>query len=255
MSVEPSEDSMSLQEWGSALLPQAQELVAVLQQGDFESAQALLSQMRTEAESNLFMEIGKLTRQLHEALVNFQLDNRITDIAANDIPDARDRLNHVIKLTEQAANRTMDGLENCMPIVMQLSSRAHELNDQLGKLFRREITAGEFRELCKGLDTYLHTTEDQLQDVQTRLNDVILAQDYQDLTGQIIRRVINLVQEVEGSLVEMIRMFGALPDYSEAKAKGKEPLHGVEGPVVDETRTDVVKGQDDVDDLLSSLGF
>lgn len=255
MSVENTEIPVNLQEWGVALLPQARELVELLEKKDFDAAQALLAQMRTEAEASLFMEIGKLTRQLHEALVDFQLDNRITSIAANDIPDARDRLNHVIKLTEQAANRTMDGLENCMPIVVQLSTRAHELNDQLGKLFRKEITAGEFRELCKGLDVYLHTTESQLHDVQARLNDVILAQDYQDLTGQIIRRVINLVQEVEHSLVEMIRMFGALPDYSAAKERGHEPMHGVEGPVVDQTRTDVVKGQDDVDDLLSSLGF
>ncbi len=252
---EPSENTVNLQQWSQALLPQARELVALLEQGNLEAAQTMLTQMRTESEASLFIEIGKLTRQLHEALVNFQLDNRITDIAANDIPDARDRLNHVIKLTEQAANRTMDGLETCMPIVMQLSTRAHELNSQMGKLLRKEITAGEFRELCKGLDTHLHTTEDQLHEVQTKLNDVILAQDYQDLTGQIIRRVINLVQEVEHSLVEMIRMFGALPDYSEAKERGKEITHGVEGPVVDEKRTDVVKGQDDVDDLLSSLGF
>lgn len=238
------------------MLTQARELVQLLEMGQEIEAQRLLEQMRQDRDASLFAEIGKLTRQLHEALVTFHMDDRITDIAANDIPDARERLNYVITMTETAANRTMDGLENCTPTVIQLGRQANELNTKLGKLIRKEMQPGEFRALLHELSEYLGSSETQLHDVQARLNDVILAQDYQDLTGQIIRRVINLVQEVEHSLVEMIKMFGSLPEYSAAKEKGVAPIKGVEGPVVNpDVRTDVVHGQDDVDALLSSLGF
>ena len=82
----------------------------------------------------------------------------------------------------------------------------------------------------------------------------MVAQDYQDLTGQVIRRVITLVQDVEENLVHLIKMFGSTEEYQ--KAQKQDVKHeGAEGPVIDKTREDVLTSQDDVDDLLSSLGF
>lgn len=242
--------------WRDAVLVQARELVALLEQGDDVGAQVLLEQMRGGKDSDLFTEVGKLTRQLHEALLGFQLDTRITNLAAQDMPDARDRLKYVITMTEEAANRTMDGLEKCMPMVDGLNRSVVDFRDQMQRLFRREMQPGEFRKLCDDLVAHFNKTESQLDEMHTILNDITLAQGFQDLTGQVIRRVISLVTEVETSLVELIKMFGTMTEYSEAKEKGKDVTKGVEGPIIDaEKRQDVVQGQDDVDALLSSLGF
>lgn len=243
------------EQWSQTVLGQAKELVALLESGQHDEAKALLDTMRGDRDVTLFSEIGKLTRQLHEALISFQLDNKISAFAAHDIPDARERLNYVITMTEQAANRTMDGLERCMPLVTQLNHQASEFRGKMQKLLRKEMQPGEFRALCDDLVAHFGETEKQLGDVQHTLNDVILAQDYQDLTGQVIRRVISLVQEVEGSLVELVKMFGNMSELSTVKDAAAKPKSGVEGPVVDKTRQDVVHGQDDVDALLSSLGF
>ncbi len=238
------------------MLNQARELVQLLEMGERGEADRLLERMRSERDASLFSEIGKLTRQLHEALVSFQLDSRITDMAAHDMPDARDRLMYVINMTEQAANKTMDGLDKVMPEVSSVAQQAGLLHERLQKLMRKELTPGEFRDLCVDLDAHLDSTEGRLGTVQDALNDIVLAQDYQDLTGQVIRRVITLVQEVETSLVSLIRMFGQMSDFSAAKERPVEPPKGAEGPVVHpEQRADVVHGQDEVDALLSSLGF
>lgn len=241
--------------WAEAVLQQARELVQLLEQGDEAQAQALLEQMRGGKESELFTEVGKLTRQLHEALLGFQLDTRITNLAAQEMPDARERLNYVITMTEDAANRTMDGLEKCMPMVDGLNRSVVDFREQMQRLFRKEMQPGEFREMCDNLVSHFNKTENQLDEMHAILNDITLAQGFQDLTGQVIRRVISLVTEVEASLVQLIKMFGTMTEYSDAKTKGKEVTKGVEGPVIDKARQDVVQGQDDVDALLSSLGF
>lgn len=249
-------DTENNEQWSHNVLGQAKELVQLLESGQHDAAQSLLDQMRGERDVDLFSEIGKLTRQLHEALISFQLDNKITSFAAHDIPDARERLNYVITMTEQAANRTMDGLERCMPLVTQLNHQASEFRGKMQKLLRREMQPGEFRILCDDLVAHFESTEKQLGDVQHTLNDVMLAQDYQDLTGQVIRRVISLVHDVEGSLVELVKMFGSMTDMASTAAEpAKTEVKGVEGPIIDKTRQDAVHGQDDVDALLSSLGF
>ena len=142
-----------------------------------------------------------------------------------------------------------------MPLVNQMNKQAGDFRGKMQKLLRREMQPGEFRALCDDLVTHFGETEKQLSDVQHTLNDVILAQDYQDLTGQVIRRVITMVHDVEGSLVELIKMFGNINELQTAEQAKSKPVKGVEGPVIDQTRQDVVHGQDDVDALLSSLGF
>ena len=242
--------------WADAVLQQARDLVLLLEQGDEAQAKMLLEQMRGTQDNMLFTEVGKLTRQLHEALLGFQLDTRITDLAANEMPDARDRLKYVITMTEEAANRTMDGLERCAPVVNGLSRSVVDFRDQMQRLFRREMQPGEFRQFCDDLMNHFNKTETQLDEMHTILNDITLAQGFQDLTGQVIRKVITMVTEVEKSLVELIRMFGTMNEYTEAKEKGVAKTTGAEGPIIDaKKRDDVVHGQDDVDALLSSLGF
>ena len=96
----------------------------------------------------------------------------------------------------------------------------------------------------------------QSQLLNSKLTEVLMAQGYQDLTGQVIRRVIDLAKEVEDSLVNMLTVFGEPSTQELDEAAASAQLLTAEGPIIDaESRDDVVSGQDDVDDLLSSLGF
>jgi len=239
----------------SVTIEQTRDLLAHLENNEIEDAQELIDALATDGDEDLFVEIGKLTRNLHEALTNFQMDSRITDIAASEIPDAKERLNYVIEKTEEAANKTMDKVEGCTELSNNMAKDAGDLLSEWKKLYSRELAPGEFRELCKRIELHLQKNKDDAQLLHSDLNDVLMAQDYQDLTGQVIRQVITLVHDVEESMINIIKMFGSMDGYNLAKDKAPSKK-GVEGPVVDfKKRDDVVNGQDEVDDLLSSLGF
>ena len=126
-------------------LEEAKQLVVFLENGDDESANALLDAVAMKESVELFAEVGKLTRQLHNALNNFQLDERIAGLANEDIPDAQSRLTYVIEETEKAANTTMDAVENSMPIVETIKAQIDGVLPEWKKLMNREIELGEFK--------------------------------------------------------------------------------------------------------------
>ncbi|MBU2977982.1 protein phosphatase CheZ [Alteromonas sp. C1M14] len=239
-------------------LAEAKQLVAYLEQGDDDAANGILEAVSAKESVELFAEVGKLTRQLHDALNNFQLDERIAGLANDDIPDAQTRLTYVIEETEKAANTTMDAVENCMPIAESLSERIGSIAPEWKKLMTRQIELGEFKSLCIDIDSLFNDATTDASKLTGLLTEVLMAQGYQDLTGQVIRRVIELVKEVEDSLVNMLTMFGEREGEVVKPVHKAEQTDGVkaEGPIINaEARDDVVQGQDDVDDLLSSLGF
>ncbi|WP_136334079.1 protein phosphatase CheZ, partial [Pseudomonas aeruginosa] len=213
----------------------------------------------------LYQEVGKLTRELHNAIVDFQIDPHSPHAQEmSQIADATDRLSYVVEMTEKAANRTMDLVEQSAPLVNQLGDDSRELHQEWQRFMRREIDADGFRELAKRIEQFLVRSGENAGQLSSQLNDILLAQDYQDLTGQVIKRVTKLVTEVESNLVKLVWMAGQVDRYAgiehdhvsmrhqaalERSAKGEGPQ------VAAEKREDVVSGQDDVDDLLSSLGF
>lgn len=241
---------------GRVSLEQAKSLVELLETGQQDKADALVAEIQNPINSELFAEIGKLTRQLHDSLANFQLDSRLNDLATADIPDAKERLNYVITRTEEAANKTMDVVESIFPIVDNLAEQVRGVNPSWTKLMNNEIDLNEFKGLCGDIDTLLTTTGKETQHIHSLMTDVLMAQDFQDLTGQVIRKVIDLVHEVEESLIAMLTAFGLSSEQPQETVLPKVGDNLVEGPIVNkENRNDVVEDQDDVDDLLSSLGF
>ncbi|UAA38150.1 protein phosphatase CheZ [Paraneptunicella aestuarii] len=238
-------------------LDDAKQLVEFLEAGDNDAATALLEATKIQDSMELFAEVGKLTRQLHDSLNSFNIDSRIADLATEDIPDAQSRLNYVIETTEQAANQTMDAVESSMPIAEKMCADINGILPQWKKLMSRQLELGEFKALCHSVDKFLEESSNDSSQLTGLLTEVLMAQGYQDLTGQVIRRVIELVKEVEDSLVNVLKVFGE-PEVSETskKEKREKAAQSPEGPIIDaESRDDVVTGQDDVDDLLSSLGF
>ncbi|PCJ49976.1 MAG: protein phosphatase [Gammaproteobacteria bacterium] len=238
-------------------IKQAKLLIEHLEAGNEQQAKSCLDSLATISESNLFKEIGKLTRDLHDTLNSFHLDTRLTSLATQDIPDAKDRLEYVMTLTADAANTTMDAVEEGISISDDIKSKAADLDEGWQKVRNKQLDGVQFRALCTLTEKFITKTANDSVKLHSLLEDALMAQGFQDLTGQVIKRVIQLVHEVEESLVETIKMFGEMSDYHET-VSGTEKDRKVEasGPAMNaDTRDDVVKSQDEVDDLLSSLGF
>ncbi|MGI2259470.1 protein phosphatase CheZ [Shewanella sp. GXUN23E] len=239
---------------GLIRLEDAQQLVELLSAGEQAQAEDLFREMASPLQKDLFDEVGKLTRQLHSALVDFQIDSKLQELAQTELPDAKERLNFVIDMTENAANKTMDAVEECLPLAEALTVNVHQVQPSWDKLMRRDLDINEFKSLCHDVQQFIGRTEQDSTRVKELLNEILMAQDFQDLTGQMIRRVIQLVKDVETNLVSLLTVFGDIP-HAESEP---EQLTGIEaeGPIMNaELREDVVAGQDEVDDLLSSLGF
>jgi chemotaxis protein CheZ len=235
-------------------LDRARALVVALERRSSSEADRILDDLTRLRERELFQELGKLTRSLHEALNSFRLDSKIAALAERDIPDARERLRYVITKTEQAANRTLKAVEDSIPVAKLLETQAREHKEQWERFLRREMQVSEFRRMARTLGEFLEQVIANAASLHGNLSEVMIAQDYQDLTGQVIHRVIDLVQEIEASLVELIRVAGHRLQAAEAQAPRNKTA--CEGPQIHtQGRSDVVASQDEVDSLLASLGF
>ncbi|VAW77024.1 Chemotaxis response - phosphatase CheZ [hydrothermal vent metagenome] len=245
------------------LLENARLLVTELESGNGEQAEQIIEQLGRMREKTLFQELGKMTRQLHESINSFAVDDRMQSLAESDIPDAKARLNHVIEMTESSANRTLTAVEVALPISEDLKNRADDLHEKWDRFRNQNMDVEEFRSMSKEIDEFLTVTTESTDQIHTGLSDIMMAQDFQDLTGQILRRVITLVQEVEENLVGLIRLSGDVDDTQKneqspvlkAAPEKEDIMQGVGPAVPGVDSAGAVSGQDEVDDLLSSLGF
>lgn len=245
----------------SEIMAHAKAMVEKLETGDSLEAFRVLEDLNRARDRTLFSEVGRLTRSLHNAITDFHIDinmNQQSQQEISRIADASDRLNYVIDLTEKAANKTMDKVEEAIPAANMIQTTAEELKPEWDKVLKGEIEPAQFRELHKKMGTFIDGTIVSSQGLGRNLSDILMAQDYQDLTGQVIKRVIQLVQEIEGSLVELVKTASTVEELAgiEKTQQVEKDSIQAEGPIIKkEERVDVVSGQDDVDDLLSSLGF
>jgi chemotaxis protein CheZ len=162
-------------------------------------------------------------------------------------------------MTEESANRTLSAVEGTLPIAEQLQSQANDLHEKWERFRNKDMNVEEFRGMSQEIDDFLDVTTTHASQIHSNLSEVMMAQGFQDLTGQIIRRVIKLVTEVEDNLVELIRLSGDAEAGARSSGdidKAEDIMQGV-GPQVPGVSDDSssVSGQDEVDDLLSSLGF
>lgn len=234
-------------------LEKAKQLVSHLENGKVEEANRVLADLYGTDTEALFKKVGLLTRELHSALGDLRGEHGSGDASA--ATNAEQHLNYVIELTDKAANKTMDAVDSCMPVADRLHESVEKVMPSWNALMGRDLDAKKFKELCHQLDVFLKDTEKDSDELRSKLTEILLAQDFQDLTGQVIRRMITLIHDVENNLVDILRMFG--DNDLQKKDTGKK-IDGktAEGPIINaESREDAVSNQDDVDDLLSSLGF
>lgn len=244
-------------------LEEAQELVMYLEAGMQEEADNRFLAIVRRTEPNVFQEVGNLTRDLHTAICNFAEDPRLRDIADIEIPDASERLRYIIQMTDKAATRTLDAVDACKPIAQEVINSVENLMPMWDRLMHGHIDRFEFVTLCHQIDEMLNTTRDNANTLSHQLNEILMAQDYQDLTGQMIQKVISLVTEIEDDLVKFLITFseisGIKPKSRDERLAEKieEERHELTGPALESQKESgvVVSNQDDVDDLLASLGF
>lgn len=235
-------------------------LHANISKGDYDLALNNLQELQNVRDKGLYQEVGRLTRALHSAITNFQIDagNRAE---ASDMTDATDRLGYVVELTEKAANKTLDLVEESLPIADEMRQEAGELKQEWARLVQRDMTPDEFRSLYWRLDEYFKKLDADTSSLSNNMTQILMAQDFQDLTGQVINKVTGLVKEVEASLVDLVYMASQVEAITGIVTQGDDNKNTVDmnmkghGPQIDLEKEDVMASQDDVDDLLSSLGF
>lgn len=219
------------------------------------SAQAQSAAPKVEAEAGensagtVMSRIGRLTRTLHDALRELGYD-RVLEKTAASIPDARERLDYVVKMTEQAAVRALNAIEAAQPMQDRLGEEAERLSAHWQKLFDRQLNVEEFKTLVAGTRDYLADVPKQTRATNAQLLEIMMAQDFQDLTGQVIKKITMLAQDMEKQLVHL------LVDLVPSDVRSEIDAGLLNGPVVSAAAgPEVVTNQNQVDDLLASLGF
>ena len=200
-------------------------------------------------EDVVFNRLGHLARQLHESLRGLGVDKALAE-TANQIPDARQRLAFIAQKTEQAASRVLNAAEIAKPIQDELIARSIAMSKQWDRMFANQLSVDEFKALATDTRSFFAEAPVKLKTTNAQLMEIMMAQDFQDLTGQVIKKVADVVQNMETQLLSLL--IEAMPVQRKAKA----PPGLLDGPVINAAgRSDVVTNQAQVDELLGSLGF
>ncbi len=199
------------------------------------------------ASPEVFQQLGLITRQLHDTLAQLGVMPRLQE-AANGLPDARSRLTYIAKKTGDAANRVLNSVDKA-------KAEHQSISDQT-RAMAAAIVADPVKAVASGaVMNFVTDVEAATSRIDAHLTDIMMAQDFHDLTGQVVAKVVSLAADLEDSLVKLLVQAAPVDQASKLMAH-IEAVPELNGPVVDpEGRTDVVANQGEVDDLLASLGF
>jgi chemotaxis protein CheZ len=220
-----------------AALAQLNHAYAVGDEGEFELA---LEELFASRKSMVLSDVQRLSKSLLGALTRFRSESRIATLAVKEIPDAQLRLDHVLTMTEEAAHKTLDIIELSAPLADATAKGAAALSDTLDERSHKEIRH------------FLAEVRGNAEQVRRNLTEVMLAQGFQDLTGQILRGVRTLVGEVEAVLQELASITGISLERPEDSGR---PDTTLQGPAIPNITRNAVTAQDDVDDLIAGLGI
>ncbi|WP_366141912.1 protein phosphatase CheZ [Propionivibrio sp.] len=201
-------------------------------------------------QGKVFQQVGQMTRQLHDTLGGLGYD-KLIEKTASAIPDARDRLAYIANLTEQAACKVLNATDIANPLQDELEAGAALLGAKWDTLYENRMGIDDFKLLAAETRAFLKKAVPQRTTAtKEQLLEIMMAQDFQDLTGQVIKKVISVAQELESQLMAV------LIDTMPGNKRTESVNSLLNGPVINaEGRTDVVGSQQQVDDLLGSLGF
>lgn len=214
-----------------------------------EPASAAASAENLTGEQGVFNHLGHLVRRLHESLRELGYDRALEE-SARQIPDARQRLTYIAQMTEQAASRVLNATDIAKPLQDDLLARSDALRGRWDKMLANQLSVDEFKALVGDTRGFFADAPAKIKGTNEQLMEIMMAQDFQDLTGQVIRKVVDIVQGLESQLLQVL--IEAVP----GERKPEVPSGLMNGPVISsDGRTDVVASQSQVDELLESLGF
>jgi chemotaxis protein CheZ len=193
--------------------------------------------------------VGQLTRQLHDTLAELGYDQQIQECAAATLPDARQRLAYVVSLTEQAASRCLNAVDIATPLQESLAGDATSLAERWDRILRGEGDVEQFKSVAQATRNYLREVPQRTETTREQLREIVMAQEFQDLTGQVLKRITDLANHLETQLLTL------LVENAPAPMRRSETLRLLNGPAVGSNLPDVVTNQAQVDELLESLGF
>lgn len=198
---------------------------------------------------DVFVRVGVLTRNLHDTLRQLGYDKDVEQ-AVGALPDARARLDYIANLTGKAAERVLNAAERARAVQEQTKSASLALNQKWSTLLAQSPAPQALWDLGRETEECFAANHARLSQVDEELTEIMLAQDFHDLTGQVIQRITKLAQSLEEQLVKL------LLDASPPEHRKEMLENGLAGPVINGAeRDDVVTSQGQVDDLLESLGF
>lgn len=208
-----------------------------------EHANLLVPQHENQASSEVYRRLGQLTRQLHDTLEQLGVMPQL-QMAADGLPDARSRLNYVARKTGEAADKVLNSVEAAKLEQARIADQARRIGGAIVADPTRAMSAAAVMDFASEVGAAASR-------VDRHLTDIMLAQDFHDLTGQVVARVVTLAADLEDNLVKLLLQ--AAPGDAPPRAVELPAPHG---PVVDAAgRSDVVGSQREVDELLASLGF
>jgi len=200
-----------------------------------------------ETDKPMFERLGGIVRLLHDSLRELGYDKALTE-ASSQINDAQDRLEYVATLTEQAANKVLNTLDEAMPDQDTLSKQSKDMESRWADLFAGKLSLDQFKQLAGDSHAFAAAVSAATETEKARLLEIMMAQDFQDITGQLIKKVVIITKTVEAELAQLLRD-NAPPDVREKIAQKEVTL--MTGP----STPTVALSQDSVDDLLADLGF
>src|ERR1700728_2511515 len=207
MSNDMTQQTELAREWGDLY----DSLSAAFATGDRDAFMDALDRLGEAREQSLYRELREISGSLRFALDQFRLDSRLATLAGKDVPDARVRLDHALKLTEDGAHRTLDLVERSCPLAEHTAKQAAVHVAALQGIRSDLADTTRLEQVLLQVTSFLAVAQRDSDTVRANLTEVLMAQSYQDLSGQIIRGVITLVGEVERTLAHFAALAGDQP--------------------------------------------
>jgi len=203
-----------------------------------------------QSEKPMYERLGGIVRMLHDSLRELGYDRSLSNVA-DQISDAQGRLEHIASLTEKAANKVLNTVDTCLPEQEELGRKARDMDDRWARLFEGKLGIDEFKVLAGDSKQFAQAVSAASDTEKARLLDIMMAQDFQDITGQLIKKIVVITNTVEQELAQLLYDNAPSDVKAAMAAEHKPPAELMQGPAAPGT----AMAQDDVDSLLADLGF